>query len=80
MFKVWITKYALTQGIIEEEVEKCDSNMIVVEKKYPEFYHGQGREWHLDKESAIKKAEQMRQKKINSLKRRIDKLEKMKFD
>lgn len=43
--KVWITKYALTDGIIEAE-----------------------------------KAEEMRQKKIESLKKQIEKLEEMRFE
>ena len=37
-------------------------------------------DWHSDKQSAIKKAEEMRQKKIESLKRQIKKLEEMRFE
>lgn len=79
--KVWITKYALTQGIIKSEAEDCGDRMIRVknENGYFEYYHGEGKEWHKTEESAIEKAEQMRQKKIESLKKQIQKLEKMKF-
>lgn len=87
--KVWITKYALTDGIIEGEAEdrltrnpywgivffdrdisgcRCGCFVIGVEDCFKE------------KESAIKKAEEMRQKKIESLKKQIKKLEEMRFE
>ena len=66
--KVWITKYALTRGIIETE-------------NLNDYYSGKGYSWmHYNKESAIKKAEEMRQKKIASLKEQIEKLERMRFE
>lgn len=82
--KVWITKYALTKGIIEEEAEICldhngvpyKTNMIDT-KNYGTFHY---EEWHKTKEQAIKMAEDMRKKKIESLKKQITKLEKMKFE
>lgn len=77
--KVWITKYALTKGILIKEAEECDFNGMI-KAKYGSYYHGEGREWHRTKESAIKKAEEMRQKKIQSLKNQIEKLEKMEFE
>ena len=66
--KAWITKYALTRGIIEtENLNNC--------------YSGKGYSWmHCNKESAIQKAEEMRQKKIESLKNQIQKLEEMRFE
>ena len=79
--KVWISKYALTQGIIETEAKKTSSDSISITKecKTPTnwFYKG---DWHETKEAAIAKAEEMRQKKIASLKKQIEKLEGMKFD
>lgn len=85
--KVWITKYALTQGIIEKEVyDDClktdpSGNKISVKLNgFITYFHGLGNEWHKTKESAIAKAEEMRQKKIASLKNQIEKLEKMKLD
>lgn len=77
--KVWITKYALTRGILEKEVEDCGDGMVrEKESFFPAYYHGT--DWHTDKQSAVAKAEEMRKKKIASLKKQIDKLEKMKFD
>lgn len=79
--KVWITKYALTKGIIEMEcVQFGDISVREVGNPFPTYYHGEGDEWHRTKESAIKKAEEMRQKKIESLKKQIKKLEEMRFE
>ena len=80
--KVWISKYALTQGIFETEAEICETfaDMIKCVGEWGAFYHGEGKEWHKTKEEAIVKAEEMRLKKIESLKKQIDKLTKMKFE
>lgn len=77
--KVWITKYALTKGILEKEVEGCGDGMVKEsENHFPTYYHGT--DWRKDKQSAIAKAEEMRKKKIQSLKKKIEQLEKMKFE
>lgn len=85
--KVWITKYALTKGIFETEVtSKCldidpTGNMIcITENGFNSYCHGEGKEWNKDKESAIKRADEMKKKKISSLKKQIEKLKNMKFD
>lgn len=77
--KVYITKHALTSGIVEREAELCNENMIVTVEKWPAYYHGKGKEWHLSHESAVKRAEEMRQKKIESLKKQMKKIENLKF-
>lgn len=77
--KVWITKYALTKGILEKEVEDCGDGMVKDSESYlPSYYHGT--DWHKDKKSAVAKAEEMRIKKISSLEKQIKKLEKMNFE
>ena len=78
--KVWITKYALTTGVFEitAEITK-DGSAYDMHTSLPTFFHGEGKEWHRTKEAAIAKAEEMRQKKIESLKKQIEKLEQMKF-
>jgi len=81
--KVWISKYALTQGIFEFEGEtgKEDRDFINHRDKHlTSSYYGENKEWHFKKEDAIKKAEVMRLKKIDSLKKQLFKLENMKFD
>ena len=79
--KVWITKYALTRGIFEMEVKsQSKDGTAVYGKAWDDCYRGEGKEWHRTKESAIQKTEEMRQKKIDSLKKQIEKLERMKFE
>lgn len=83
--KVWITKYALTLGIIEADGfnSYIFLGAITVKPKYPlpfdatTFKEG---DWFADKESAIARAEEMRREKIESLKKQIKRLEVMKFE
>jgi hypothetical protein len=79
--KVWISKYALAQGIYEAEVDRYeDSQMVTIQHRYGcEYFHGEGREWHMTREEAVARAEAMRAKKIASLKKQIAKLEKLVF-
>lgn len=85
--KVWITKYALTKGILQKETDDfcldTDStgNMICInENGYRQCFHGKGDEWHDNKQSAIIKAETMRKKKISNLQKQIKKLENIIFE
>ena len=83
MVHVWITKYALTSGIVECDAETClstcpDGKMIQrLDTTYREMYHKPN--WHETKEAAIAKAEDMRKKKIASLKKAIAAMEALKF-
>lgn len=81
--KAWITKFALTQGVFTVEGERSGTtpSMLVVkqENTYSEYYHGEGRDWHLTEESAGVRATQMVKDKIKSLKKQITKIEKMRF-
>ena len=80
--KVFITKYALTQGVIEREVEPHPYNPQSVCSNhhigYSVYYH-RG-EWHRTKELAIARANQMRDKKLDNLKKQIKTLEGMIFE
>lgn len=78
--EVWITRYVLSKGIIKEECEDCGNGLVKTIGPYPIFYHVEGEDWHRTKESAVKKAEEMRQKEIFRMKKKIKKLEKMKFE
>ncbi len=84
--KVYITKYALTQGIMEFDSDYAEKvhidkdgylHLQIKRDDYPEFYNPKN--YALNWEDAIEQAENMRQKKITSLKKQIKKLEKMKF-
>lgn len=78
--KIWVTKYALTQGILEKEGDICtDINVQMISCGPLEIYHGEGKEWHRTIESAIKKSENMRISKISSFKKKIEKLNKLTF-
>ena len=75
--KAWITKYALTRGI--EEITSDDVSRMFIEKNGDLVMHGKSGmfsvvyntdNYSLDKQSAIQKAEEMRQKKIASLKKK----------
>lgn len=83
-FTAFITKYALTQGIFEKQVEHCtdisDQMVAVLGQTFQECYHGEGRDWHRTKQGALLRADHMREAKIKSLKQQIKKLEKMTFD
>lgn len=74
--KVYITRWSLTEGIIERE-GTVDGQHVYVEGLFIRFSIGD--DVFLTPEEARQKAEEMRVKKIASLKKKIDKLEKIKF-
>jgi len=81
---VWITKYALTKGIIEAEAKKTSYDSVLInikglDLKLPTNWFYQG-DWHTTKEAAIVKAEEMRQKKIKNLRKQLEKLEEIRFE
>lgn len=85
--KVWITKYALTRGIIGVESKEAYIGGYCVVKENQINKNGRDvcvhlvyGDWDENKESAINKAEEMRKKKIAGLKKQIKKLERMRFE
>lgn len=77
--KVYITKYALSTGIIETDDAEICSNIsgdMIRSKKHGYFYRN---DWHKNKEDAVLRAEVMRIKKIESLERQLEKLKGLKF-
>ncbi len=80
MAKVYITKYALSTGIEEIETELYKSH--IDNRYYAQVYYNRyyiGSEAFTIESQAIEKAEEMRIKKIASLKKQIEKLEKLNF-
>ena len=83
--KVWITKYALTEGILEGEAkDNADSDMVSLLRTghwlnvpFPTFH---GSDWHRTEAEAVAHANKMVAKKIASLKKSLAKFEKMKFE
>lgn len=77
--KAWITKYALTEGIEVVDAEVChdiNSGMI----SYGRGLYAHGKDWHRTPEAALARAEEMRKAKIVSLRKSIEKMERMTFN
>lgn len=76
--KVFITKFALTRGIIVHEVEPttCAGMVRVVGAKYTFFHKG---EYCNTLDEAVVVANKMREKKLISLQKQMDKISKMDF-
>ena len=84
---VYITKYALTQGILEKKVELFSKSMVTELIEAPTRYGAatlfrqsfHKPYWHENREDAVKHANELRTRKISSLKKSIAKLEKLSF-
>ena len=77
--KAWVTKYALTNGILVR-----NGTHLTTEDETEYFYEGPlFARWNIDafatEEKAIDRANDMRLRKIESLKKQIRKLEALKF-
>ncbi len=81
--KIFVTKYALTDGIVEKEaIIKDTPDYHFAEVKYGKFFSKTNltkKEYFLTMEEALVDAENRRLKKIASLEKQIQKLSKMKF-
>ena len=80
--KVWITKYALTIGIEEIEVEQNERiPSLVTERRedWPRSFHGEGRDWHRTPEAAVERAEKMRKAKLASIDKQRKRVADLKF-
>lgn len=75
--KMWDARYALTDGIIEVYASHCDNsaNHVIVNG----FIRTVDRDIFGTREEAVKRAVIMRDQKIESLRRQIDKLERLDF-
>lgn len=76
--KIWNSKYALTEGLIEQEGEEVGNSMVKVGSL--QYLHGEGKEWHRTRESAAARAEVMRKAKIASVRKKLASLEALSFD
>jgi hypothetical protein len=75
---VFVTKWALSHGIIKMQVTDCGNGMVKGPGPW-DFFHGEGRDWHRTREAACDAAVAMRVKKIVSLQKQIEKLGKLEF-
>lgn len=76
--KIWNSKYALTKGVIEQDGEDVGDSLVKV--GLLQYLHGEGKEWHRTKESAVQRAEVMRKEKIASVRKQLARLEALRFD
>ena len=80
--KVYITKWALTQGILalETKDETCHRSIRTEPSGcYLRSYFWKD-EWHLTYAAAVARAEEMRTKKIESLRKSLSKMEALTFE
>lgn len=82
--RIWITKRALTEGIVEKLAEivkepNGDEYFRVKDSSLFEFYR-RGINAFSNRQSAVMHAESLRARKIESLKRQIERLEKLSFE
>ncbi len=77
--KAYVTKYALTSGILVVEAEHCtdiDPNMI----KFGAMNYAHGKDWHQTLKAALTRAEDMRKRKLTTLRKQVAQLEKLKIE
>ena len=82
-FKAWITKYALTKGVLVLNVEQYGrfGNLVCDPlNRWHDSYHGEGRDWHRTRESAVKRVAEMRKAEIASLRKQIARLHKAEIE
>ena len=77
---VYVTKYALTKGIMQFDAEIEGDLIKVIINGYTNFFTGEGNEWHITIDGAKERAEKMRIKKIESLNKQMKKITNMKFE
>jgi len=71
--KVYVTKYALTRGILLMEVKETGTNIVCESTSWNNYFHVG--EWFETESEAIKNAEQRKEKKLIQLKNQLEKLE-----
>ena len=79
--KIWNSKYALTEGLLEQDGEEVGDSIVRIGMQMStQYLHGEGKEWHRTREAAVARAEAMRKAKIASLRKQLARLEAMSFD
>jgi hypothetical protein len=77
--KAFITKYALTAGIIEtDQAKKYDNESIIAHIGLPSYFFC-GTQWQHTREQAITRANIMRDQRIQALEKQIEKLKGLVF-
>ena len=80
--KVWITKYALTKGIFEAEVEPATDNpgLVGVRNGGFQYHYFHRPHWHESREAAVQQAKKMKLEKLSSLRKQLERIENLDFN
>lgn len=73
----WVTKYALTQGILKVDGKVDGEYALMLEFGEQDYAHSNN--WHRTEKAALERAEEMRISKIASLKKSLAKMESLKI-
>lgn len=78
--KIWVTRWALTGGIIQADAEFRNNGSMAIYRvdNGPRNMVHTG-DFHLSEEAAIQRAYIMRAKKIQSLNKQLEKIQKLSF-
>lgn len=80
--KIYLTKYALTKGIISAKAEAVEGSPKLIAIPSEDGQHRdyfRGKDWHLTKKAAVARAEEMRLKQIAKLQSQIKVLTELQF-
>lgn len=79
--KVYITKFALTQGILAVDAEINQGESMATYRPAGSFaIHAHGPDWWETPDEARRRAEVVRDKKVAALRKQIETLEALRFD
>lgn len=77
--RVYITKYALTMGIIVAEAENVGDDMVRVRGAGTRDAYYHGKEWCQTRTEAAKRAKALRGAKIRSLTKSLERVKALRF-
>lgn len=80
--RVWVTKWALTKGILCVDAEVSPDGMFAAwgpERSWRRQY-AYGKQWHRSREDAIEHANRMREKHLANLAKRMERVRALSFD
>ena len=67
--KIWITAYCLTYGILERHADETDGDIVTIRETNGTSWRlfGEGKNWHRNKSDAIKRANDIKIKRLMSI-------------
>ena len=80
--KIYWTKYCLTSGIIELDVNQTEWDKSIYESdEYRSVYFSENnkKDWYKTKDEALEHSELMRGRKITSIRKQLEKIENVNF-